>query len=154
MVLFLTDFFQSFGVFERALGPLIGVAVGAFLTALLTRRSQFNQWLRDRKLQEYTELLDVLLERKEAILWGKSNMGVEVLSPQQQADETRKYLAVSKTFQNRLFIDKSLRKLQVLEKWSETEREASDDTSSYVQCETKLNQLIDAIRKAAQDEVR
>jgi hypothetical protein len=96
----------------------------------------------------------MLIERKDDILWNKSGGPIEAIDPCDQAERTRKYFSLGKTFQNRLFIDQSIKKLNVLERWNEIERLASDHQSSYVDCQTKLNDLIDAVRQSAKDSVR
>jgi len=146
------DVWHFTALLERVVAPLIGL-IGVIVGAWLTRSSQTNQWIRDRKLQEYTELLDVLVERKEAILLSKSTT-ITVLTSQQQSDEAHKCLAASKIFQNRLFIDNALRKIQALEKWSDIERMAGEPNIGVGECQAKFNHLIDAIKRSAQDVVR
>jgi hypothetical protein len=92
------------GIVWAAISPFLYIWIGAWLT----RRSQSNHWLRDKKLQEYSELLDTLLERKEDILWNKSGGPIEAVDPRDQAERDKRFFAVGRMFQNRLFIDKPL----------------------------------------------
>ena len=63
-----------FGSIWAAVSPLLYVWAGS----ALSRRSQANQWVKDRKLREYSELLDLLLERKMDLLNAKCSMGYQV----------------------------------------------------------------------------
>ncbi len=147
MTFSLADVLNSLDSLERILVPLACLLIGAELT----RRFQFDHWVRDKKLREYVELIDAMLDAKWVMLETRAMRagGVAVISHDEQEDAFRKQVALGKAFQNRLFIDKTLRKLRILEKWNEIERLAADDASTYVDFGAKLNDLIEAVRKSA-----
>lgn len=143
-----------YGLLEFIVEKLLYPALLIFLTHWVGKRSQVNQWVREKKFQEYSDLLDILLERKEDILLEKSSGTIEAVGIHDQAERTRKYLAVGRTFQDRLFIDDAVRRLNALERWNSIERMAADYSSSYVDCQTKLNDLINEIRNHAKYDVQ
>ena len=77
------------------------------------------------------------------------------MTGEQEADRARKEVDLSKAFQNRLFIDDTIKKLGIIEKWNEIERSAIiDHAASFVDFQTKMNMVIEEIRKSAKDSVR
>jgi len=137
-------------VAERVVYPALLI----LMTHWVGKKSQANQMATRQKMQEYSELLDILLERKKDILFRKSGPVIEAVDQHEEAERAQRFLAVGKTFQDRLFIDRALKKIDALERWNSIERLASDHRSSYVDCQTKLNHLIEEIRKQAQNDVR
>jgi len=52
----------------NAIGPLVGVVIGALLTPWVAWHWQRKQWMLDNKKQEYRDLLDGLLQASDEII--------------------------------------------------------------------------------------
>lgn len=96
--------FQAWG----AIGPLVGVVVGA----LLTRSWERRKWVKDVRLQECRELLKATSDAATRIMERQMLGGV---SAEQVWDL---YLASVQVFQTRLFIAKEVENQKLLDIWA------------------------------------
>ena len=62
----------------NAIGPLVGVVIGALLTPWIAWRWQHRQWSLDNKKQEYRDLLDGLFQASEEIIKARPNISAGV----------------------------------------------------------------------------
>ena len=94
-------------------GPLVGVVIGAWLS----RSWQRKQWVLDSKKAEYRELLSTLSESFHVILMTRAvkDGRFDEQARQQSMDAG---VAGLKSMEDRLFIEKRLRKSDIFEKWN------------------------------------
>jgi hypothetical protein len=62
----------------NAIGPLVGVVIGALLTPWIAWRWQHRQWIFDNKKQEYRDLLDDLFQASEEIIKARPNISAGI----------------------------------------------------------------------------
>jgi hypothetical protein len=98
------------GLFWIAIGPLVGVVIGA----LLTRSWETKRWLLESKQAEYRELISGLSESVHRIL---KNWGGITGREQQELDDAK--MAGEKVIEDRIFIDDQMLAAGVSDKWSE-----------------------------------
>src|SRR5438067_2224291 len=93
-----------------AIGPLIGVLVGAWLTA----RWQRKRWIQDNKKAEYREVLDTLQKYRWHLLNHLAVVGGPLVAEDARTHEERRAafadaeVSVSNCLADRLFIRESL----------------------------------------------
>jgi hypothetical protein len=95
-----------------ALGPLVGVLVGAYITGKRQRRD----WLADNKKEEYRELISAISKGLATYL--QLYVGQSI---RDTADQKQLMLATShvlETSRSRLFITNQIRRLEVAKRWS------------------------------------
>jgi len=95
-----------------AIGPLIGVLVGGWITT----RTQRKHWILDNKKAEYSELISTIADSgsKLLVFWG---MEPVVANPEEQfqiGETARKSVDV---IYNRLFIANEILKLKIQDRW-------------------------------------
>jgi hypothetical protein len=128
-----------------AVGPLIGVVIGALLTPWMAWRWQRKQWSSDNKKEEYRNLLDALGECVQKIKGLKERVFISNRSSfdysanTEEAERLRQsnesnllnnqiietLRGASKVLEDRLFIDAALRKHKVKERWARLEEMAN-----------------------------
>jgi hypothetical protein len=91
-----------------AVGPLLGIFVGSYLT----RSAQRRQWLADEKVKEWRELLGTLTTSFTTIVQfstgGKTS-----------AEDLTAHIAAGEVLGNRIFIAEEVRQLKIHDKWRE-----------------------------------
>jgi hypothetical protein len=95
----------------NAIGPLVGVVIGAILVPWVSWRWQHKQWSLDNKKQEYRELLDGLFLAIEEIVKARPSAitsGIEAAKAVQSG---------TRLVQNRIFVARSLRNAGIPEDW-------------------------------------
>jgi len=120
----------------NAIGPLVGVVIGALMTPWVAWHWQRKQSESDNKKEEYRDLLDILgacvqevktlkekvYSRSKLIYGGTELMEEEYRESQERGALTRETLATlrtaSKVLEDRLFIDEPLRKHRIREDWN------------------------------------
>lgn len=94
-----------------AVGPLIGVLVGAYLTG----RRQKRDWLADNKKEEYRELLSAMTKalsiNLELYILG---VGLDSADQRRRANVTSELMEVTRS---RLFIAKQIKQLDAVNRW-------------------------------------
>jgi len=126
-----------------AVGPLIGVLVGGWLTS----RNQRRHWLADNKKQEYRELLTSIAGAgsKLLVFYGRDPIvasGEELFRVGETARESVDVIY------NRLFIVDEIRKLNVLKRWEDGFSALRDDRDVNAFGKA-MDSLMDDIRNAA-----
>jgi hypothetical protein len=91
-----------------ALGPLIGVLVGAWLA----RSSDRKKWIKDNRTQECRELLAAVSHAATVIL------DVGMLGGPTPNERGKAYLESMKVFKSRLFIAKEVEEYKLLDSWA------------------------------------
>jgi hypothetical protein len=100
---------QDMSAAWSAIGPLVGVLIGAGLTSHIQRR----QWLADRKREEYRELLTVLTESygEVLLLHQKDDLTIDAVNKVQ--------IRLVNTVHNRIFTSHGvMREIDVFKEWS------------------------------------
>jgi hypothetical protein len=94
-----------------AIGPLIGVLVGAYLTG----RRQKRDWLADNKKEEYRELLSAMTKALSA------NIELHATGVALSGDDERRLTTsmseLMEVTRSRLFVAKQLKQLDVVNRW-------------------------------------
>jgi hypothetical protein len=106
---------ESAGRAWLAVGPLVGVLVGSWLTT----RTQRKHWLMDNKRAEYRKLLTTLSScgTRFAMIYGVGPTG---LSPNEQRKLARAAEQSGNVIYNRLFIADEMKRLNVMNRWKQT----------------------------------
>jgi len=100
-----------------AIGPLVGVLIGAYLT----RRGQRSQWIADSKKLEYRELLTALTKAFEGIVQLEAP-GVG-LGPQEQRTLFDLRAQSFVVIRDRIFIAKEVKDMNLLSRWNQALRD-------------------------------
>jgi len=129
-----------------ALGPLVGVLIGAYIAD----RNQRRQWIANCKKEEYRELISVLTKARSTYL--QIHHFTPVAGPdevQALADET---FRVAETMGDRIFIAAVVKRLNVLERWyaATTLFEGGGEVNAFA---SSVGTLLDEIRDAAVKDV-
>jgi hypothetical protein len=101
-----------------AIGPLIGVLVGAYIA----NRNQRKQWIEDKKQSEYRELLSTLHRNsmKMAALVGAPHRQPGLTATEQdEYDELNR--ETTQVIDDRIFIAKEITDLDIRKEWVEVE---------------------------------
>lgn len=97
-----------------ALGPLVGVLIGAWLTRLWQR----EQWVLDGKKAEYRELLSTLSQSYHLIVkLLPTTGGISALSEEKYQAVEEAWIAGVKVIEDRIFIDQGIRAGNIRESW-------------------------------------
>lgn len=99
-----------------AVGPLIGIFVGSYIT----RRWQREQWVRDQKLGEWRELISAVASVEDLIpILIDERLDLDALK--------QAILRVVPYLRNRLFINKELQEIRFEDEWKELLKFALSD---------------------------
>jgi uncharacterized protein YneF (UPF0154 family) len=96
-----------------ALGPLVGVLVGAWLA----RSWQWKQWVLENKKSEYRELIGVLSKSYHNLVKNLPETTTAVLGPEEQRALGDDWVAGLQVIEDRVFIDKEIRAAKIREQW-------------------------------------
>ncbi|HXP70738.1 MAG TPA: hypothetical protein VOA88_15760 [Candidatus Dormibacteraeota bacterium] len=125
-----------------AVGPLVGVLVGAYIA----NRNQRKEWVADNKKQEYRELVSILTRALNSVMLESAVLVAH--SPEEQREFERIGNEVLITIRDRLFIEDVVTKLRVYERW----RQALADFRGVRQRQVlidKVEEIKSDLRKAA-----
>ncbi|MCU1270724.1 MAG: hypothetical protein JWN74_2018 [Acidobacteriaceae bacterium] len=128
-----------------AIGPLVGVLIGAFLTSRIQRR----QWLSDRKREEYHELLSTITAAYQEMMLLKNtdNLSME--------DYNRLNFTVHNAVQNCIFAsDSVIMKVDVFGEWVKSVRNVKGDDFNKIEFGKKMGSLLEDIRQLALKDIR
>ena len=126
-------------------GPLVGIAVGAWLTTLRQKR----EWVADNKKEEYRELLAAISQALSVHLHWNSQFVHGPDDQRQLSQVTPNLVAV---IRSRLFIAKEIERLNVLRRWFDISHdfENGHDEAAFG---SGIKQLLDDIQIAALKDV-
>ena len=125
-----------------ALGPLVGVCVGAYLTARWQRRV----WLADRKKEEYRELVSVLAEGLSIYI---QQYVVQTVRSGEDVKRLHEMLGrILVVIRSRLFIMKQVKGLNVAKRWNDLSRSFEDSHDDEVFA-SGVGKLLDDIVEVA-----
>jgi hypothetical protein len=96
-----------------AVGPLIGVLIGAYIT----NRNQRRHWVLDNKRNEYRELISAITRAITLV----ANMPPAARPEDQRAAADAEVTAIG-MINDRIFIAREIEKLHVLNRWHEVMR--------------------------------
>jgi hypothetical protein len=99
-----------------ALGPLIGIGLGAYLT----RSWQRKQWSLDNKKTEYRELISTLSRSVQRIIHNvplPSYAGLAVVNPEEEKEILLANVDARSVIHDRIFIHSRLQSENILERW-------------------------------------
>lgn len=125
-----------------AIGPLVGVLIGAGLTKHIQRR----QWLADRKREEYRELLTVLTQGYGEVmeLDQRNELSVDAVNQIQ--------IRVVHAVHNRIFTsDEAMVKIDVFKEWSDALQKLR--IGDKMEFSTKFGALTEDIRQIALEDI-
>ena len=105
-----------------AIGPLIGVLIGSWLT----RSWQRKQWVLDSKKTEYRELISTLSHSYHTIA-KNAHLGGMIFSVEQLTDRSEASEAGKRVIEDRLFIVEEMRKENIRELWARLAAENEDE---------------------------
>ena len=100
-----------------AVGPLVGVCIGAYLT----KRWQRSQWIADHKRGEYRKLLSTLAETFVSIT--KLRAPGLALGPREQRRLFNLEARAGVVILDRIFIADEVKKMDLLRRWNQALRE-------------------------------
>jgi len=139
-----------------AIGPLIGVLVGAWLTA----RWQRKRWIQDNKRAEYREVLDALQKYRWHLLNHLAVVGGPLVAEDARTHEERRAaladaeVSVSNCLADRLFIRESLARTKVREDLRKFQAGLDKiDESSVTRSIEVLTEFHERILKAADEDL-
>jgi hypothetical protein len=125
-----------------ALGPLIGVFVGAYLTG----RRQRRDWLADSKKEEYRELVGILSEGLSMYI---QQYAVQTIRSGEDEGRLHEMLGrILVVMRSRLFIKKIVNSLNVAKRWNDLTRSFEDNHDSDT-FSRGVGKLLDDILEAA-----
>lgn len=126
-----------------ALGPLVGLCIGAYLA----KRWQRNQWIADSKRAEYRKLLTTTADAGSRILIHYGLRRTVVSGKQEFMIEETVRRSVDVIY-NRLFIAQEVRELNVLKRWEEgiSALRRTHDVGAFGKC---MDAIMEDIRKIA-----
>jgi len=127
-----------------AIGPLLGVLVGSWLTM----RYQRKLWLLDNRRAEYRKLLSTLSESATQALHA---FAIETVDPVLPRSSRRMTSAIAKSVNviySRLFIADDIKKLDVMKRWQST-LDALQKERNVITFHKKLDSLMDDLRAVA-----
>jgi hypothetical protein len=90
-----------------------GVVIGSVLTYLLTRRWQREQWFRDRRYDEFRELLTTVAE----VFAAYPTYVFHAQSPEMQIGKSQLLAKCSTVLADRLFIAGDVKEMNLLTRW-------------------------------------
>jgi hypothetical protein len=126
-----------------AVGPLLGVALGSWLTT----RNQRRQWILDNKRAEYRKLLTTLTDcgTKFIVFYGAMPAVMEAKEQRMIGETARKSANV---IYNRLFVASEMEKLNIDTRWQNaiSTLQNSHDGVAFAR---DLDGIMDDIRRAA-----
>jgi uncharacterized membrane-anchored protein YjiN (DUF445 family) len=110
-----------------AVGPLIGVMLGSYLTV----RGQRRQWIADNKKQEYSELLTTLSRTVGEVITYHTPPVAHPPHDQLVYDESIKKAAT--VIIDRIFIAREVQRMELVKRWREalTDLENNDDLAEF-----------------------
>jgi hypothetical protein len=125
-----------------ALGPLVGVFIGAYIA----NRNQRRQWLAGCRKEEYSELISVLTKAMMVYIYQRAYLVAK--GPEQQRAEAAALGSVGETARNRIFIASTVKRLDVVKRWHDATRFAEDGGDIDVFA-ARVGKLLDEIRDDA-----
>lgn len=128
-----------------AVGPLVGVLVGAWLT----RSGDHKKWINDNRKEEYRELVTALTSS--AMRWIEDLKRLE-MGRDGLPDTGERYMHSLQTIQDRIFIAKELGELNVFDRWGNLVKGLRELRNANV-FEDGFGKLTDEIVKAATRQV-
>lgn len=135
---------KHLGSLWSAVGPLFGVYIGAQLAAQTHRA----QWIADKKLEEYRELVTTLTQSMSTLV----GLSGKVLDPDMQRSSANAYTAVLEVNRSRIFIANEIKPMLIPQRWNVLCTKLHDDSQHAIFTgDTEL--LIDEISKIALQEV-
>jgi len=115
-------------------GPLIGVALGSWLTT----RNQRKHWIADNKKDEYRELLRVLNASTKTISNFHAQMGFRSGEEERKTEEAKDEALIA--IETRLFIRDEILKIKLRERWlyAIRELETGGHSLAFVRCAREM----------------
>jgi hypothetical protein len=111
---------------------IVGTVSGALANSLITRSTQRNQWVRDKKMQEYRELLSALSRAEMLLIQSRGVRGGEDGRPLDEAT-----LEARIAIKDRIFIANVMKEVDVEARWRSIlihyykERNTQEFTGAY-----------------------
>jgi hypothetical protein len=125
-----------------ALGPLVGVLVGAYLTG----RRQRRDWLADNKKEEYRELVSGLTKGLSTYLQLYVAQTIRTGEDQKRLQES--LASIMEITRSRLFIAKEVKRLDVVKRWHDLTGSFENDRDN-IAFARGVGKLLDEILDAA-----
>lgn len=107
---------KTVGAIWAALGPLVGVCIGAYLA----KRWQRDQWIADNKRSEYRKLLTTLAKTFTSIL--ELHTSGVALGPKEQRALFNLEVRASAVMLDRIFIADEIKELDLIKRWNQALR--------------------------------
>lgn len=122
-----------------AIGPLVGIVLGA----VLTRSRERKKWFNDSRREEFRELLTTLTTATMALVMhhDPSHAASLYTRPEKQWDAQDAYNASLQVLQDRIFIADDLKKLDAFNRWTKGRKDLVS-TGNYEQFESEFERLI------------
>jgi hypothetical protein len=145
-------FYQIWAV----LGPLVGVCLGAWLTA----RWQRKKWILDNKLAEYRGILDSLSSYRFALTeyYALYKFAMVAVSAQKKYDDDIAFAkarsAVNNAFDDRVFTRLAVEQSGARKEWSELAAKMLADKSTSDELLKIIDSIHDKLVKAFQDDLK
>ena len=129
-----------------AIGPLVGVLIGAYLSTRTERR----HWLRDNERLEYRQLFTTLIRSYSTIVNIKSR-SLRTGEDELQAEQAR--LESLNVVRDRIFIAPEIRQMQILDTWS-TALDHFQAQRDYKAFAAEFAGIMDRLRRSAERLIR
>jgi hypothetical protein len=98
-----------------AIGPLLGVFVGAFLT----RSWDKKKWMNDNRKEEYRELMSSLTEAATAMMKRWYPATINTVTREEVQMSSDKYLLALKVIKTRIFIANDMKEMNLFDRFGE-----------------------------------
>jgi hypothetical protein len=127
-----------------AIGPLLGVLVGAFLA----RSWDKKKWMNDNRKEEFRELITTLTEAATAIMGNHHHIKDHTQTTEEGDKALEKYLNALNVIKSRIFVSKDVNEMNLFDKWGEGFKTITA-TGSIIQFEDVFEKIRDELIERA-----
>jgi hypothetical protein len=99
-----------------AIGPLLGVLVGA----LLARSWDKKKWMNDNRKAEFRELITALTNAATALMMQQTHLNEHRLQTDEEEHARQTHLEAWKVIKTRIFIAHDVKEMKLFDRWGES----------------------------------
>jgi hypothetical protein len=97
-----------------AVGPLLGVLVGAFLA----RSWDKKKWMNDNRKEEFRELITALMNAAAALIMQQIHANEQTIEMDEEENAQAMHLEAIKVMKTRIFIANDVKAMHIYERWT------------------------------------
>jgi hypothetical protein len=127
-----------------AVGPLLGVLVGA----LLARSWDKKKWMNDNRKEEFRELITALTEAATAIMGNHHHIRDHTQTTEEGDKALGKYMNALNIIKSRIFVAKNVNEMNLFDRWGEGFKTITT-TGSIIQFEDVFEKIRDELIERA-----